>query len=328
MELKLTGAQVKQLADALMEAFPGEAALRRMVRYGLNENLAAIVGGGPLNDMVFDLITLWAEPQGRTDELIVAARDSNPRNPALRVVAEGFKLAADSGELEQIVRKTVRIADPEEWRENMSKCEVTVCRVENPRNFGTGFLLGRSVAMTNYHVMKGVIEDPSLRDAVLFRFDYRWAPDGTTLREGQEYRLAAKTDWLIDKSPPDELDYALMRLEGTPGGDSVGGQVDAPPRGWLSPQAHKFEVGDPLFVIQHPEARPLSFAPGSIVGISNPQNRVTHNANTQAGSSGSPCFTSSWDLVALHHKGRSTANEGILFSAIVAQPKVQAALGT
>jgi hypothetical protein len=214
MQLKLTGVQVKQLTVALTEAFPEERALRRMVRYGLNQNLATIVGGGSLNDMVFDLITMWAEPQGRTDELIVAARDANPHNSALRILAEEFNLAANSEQLERIVRKTVKFADPEKWREDMCNREITVCRVEIPRGFGTGFLLGKSVVMTNYHVMEGVIEDPSLRETVRLRFDYKWTSDGTTLRKGQEYCLAH--DWLIDKSPPDELDYALMRLEGMP----------------------------------------------------------------------------------------------------------------
>lgn len=327
-DLKLTGPQVKQLADALMEAFPAQAALSRMVRYGLNENLAAIVGGGSLNEMVFDLITLWAEPQARTDELIVAARESNPRNPALRVVAEQFKLAAESAQLEKIVRKLVEFADPEKWREEMSQREVTVCRVETPGSFGTGFLLGPTVAMTNHHVVESVIQDPSLRDKVVLRFDYKWTADGKTLREGQEYRLASNDDWLIDKSPANDLDYALLKLAGTPGNDSVGGQTGAPSRSWLSPSAHKFEVGDPLFVIQHPESKPLKFAPGSITGTSPAQNRVTYDTNTEYGSSGSPCFTSNWDLVALHHSRVSNANEGIVFSAILAQDKVKAALGT
>jgi V8-like Glu-specific endopeptidase len=328
MKLKLTGPQIKQLSDALMDAFPAEAALRRMIRFGLNENLAAIVGGGSLNDMVFDLITLWAEPQARTDELIVAARECNPSNTGLRAVAEQFKLAAESDLLEKIVRRRVEFADPEQWREKMCQREVTVCRVEIPTSFGTGFLLGPSVAMTNYHVVKDVIEDPSSRDKVVLRFDYKMTADGKTLREGQEYRLASNDDWLIDKSQSDELDYALMRLEGTPGKDSVGGQTGAPSRGWLNPSAHKFEVGDPLFVIQHPESKPLKFAPGSITGTSPAQNRVTYDTNTEYGSSGSPCFTSNWDLVALHHSRVPNANEGILFSAIMAQPKVKAALET
>jgi V8-like Glu-specific endopeptidase len=51
---------------------------------------------------------------------------------------------------------------------------------------------------------------------------------------------------------------------------------------------------------------------------------VTYKTNTEAGSSGSPCFNANWDLVALHHSGdpnfdpghKPTYNEGIPFSAI------------
>jgi hypothetical protein len=58
---------------------------------------------------------------------------------------------------------------------------------------------------------------------------------------------------------------------------------------------------------------------------------IKYRTNTKGGSSGSPCFTDRWQLVALHHatenSPRPTYNEGIPFAAILARPKVQAALG-
>src|SRR5205807_2518705 len=64
------------------------------------------------------------------------------------------------------------------------------------------------------------------------RFDYKQLEDGTTINPGTPFKLA-KDDWLIDHRPyssvdleadpgektpeRDELDYALLRVEGAPG---------------------------------------------------------------------------------------------------------------
>jgi hypothetical protein len=82
----LTGAQRQQLAEALLSAFT-HGSLERMLSFKLDVNLAAVAGSGNLTDVVFDLVT-WSEAQGRTRELIVAARESNPGNPALRAIAD------------------------------------------------------------------------------------------------------------------------------------------------------------------------------------------------------------------------------------------------
>src|SRR2546430_2368347 len=119
---KLTGGQYKQLTDALITAFPAEAKLAQMVKFGLGKTLAAIAGGQDLTDVVFHLIQ-WAEAQGRTEDLIVAARNENPGNAALRQFAEQVALAAESGELERRVLESVGFADVEGWREQMSRRE-------------------------------------------------------------------------------------------------------------------------------------------------------------------------------------------------------------
>jgi hypothetical protein len=52
--------------------------------------------------------------------------------------------------------------------------------------------------------------------------------------------------------------------------------------------------------------------------------RVRYTTTTQRGSSGSPCFSADWELIALHHagdpnypiKGKGAFNQGIPMSAI------------
>ena len=41
----------------------------------------------------------------------------------------------------------------------------------------------------------------------------------------------------------------------------------------------------------------------AVIGANANGTRVRYRTNTDPGSSGSPCFTMDWDLVALHHYG-------------------------
>ncbi len=323
--MALNGELYRQLNDALVAAFPQETDLDQMVRFGLNQNRAAIAGGSNLAQISFNLIG-WAEAKGLTKELVIAARNSNPGNPELRRVAELLDVAPDSHELERIVTASVEFVDVAQWRAKMSQSELSVCRVEIPigTGIGTGFLVGPGVALTNYHVMEDVINDwqdqghaSKTWQTVALRFDYKKTADGNNLQKGETFRLAG--DWLIDSSPVGELDYALLRVEGDPGTKPVGNQADAPQRGWLTPKAHDFEKGEPLFIIQHPRAEPLKFTAGVIDDIQTLDKRVIYTANTLPGSSGSPCFTSNWELVALHHSGTGVGNRGITFSGILDQ---------
>jgi hypothetical protein len=94
--MQLTGVQSKRLHEALLDAFPTEAALARMVRFGLDQPLALLAPSTALEDMAFKLIE-WAEAQDRLPDLLRAARDANPSNHALRTLAtESWAIASSS----------------------------------------------------------------------------------------------------------------------------------------------------------------------------------------------------------------------------------------
>ncbi|MFO0761691.1 MAG: effector-associated domain EAD1-containing protein [Byssovorax sp.] len=84
----IDGEQMKALHAALLGAFPTEGDLTRMVRFGLSENLAAIAGSGPLNDVIFKLLE-WAAAHGKLDALLAAAQRQNPGHAALKAVSFG-----------------------------------------------------------------------------------------------------------------------------------------------------------------------------------------------------------------------------------------------
>jgi formylglycine-generating enzyme required for sulfatase activity len=81
--MKLTGHQIQQIRDALLDAYPTADSLRMMLRIELNENLEAIAGGENQRVVVFNLVT-WAEQNGRVDALLTGAYNQTPGNPALQ----------------------------------------------------------------------------------------------------------------------------------------------------------------------------------------------------------------------------------------------------
>lgn len=86
-------AQLQQLHTALLGAYSSREALKRMLRFGLNVNLASIAEGGSMADTVFDVIQ-WADSRGQVDDLISAAFNANPGNPRLRALAQKAGLAS------------------------------------------------------------------------------------------------------------------------------------------------------------------------------------------------------------------------------------------
>src|SRR5262249_17856501 len=82
------------------------------------------------------------------------------------------------------------------------------------------------------------------------------------------------------------------------------------------PTRHSIRSGAPLIILQHPSAAPLKLSIGSVVDPAAAPNRVSYTANTEPGPSGSPCFTSGLDLVALHHWG-GDMNRGVRLGAVL-----------
>ncbi len=365
----LNGTQYEALVDALVAAFQNEAALAMMLKFRLDKTLAAIVAPGSLTDQAFYLVQA-SEAEGWTGDLVSAARRSRPRNPQLLALAESIQLPTSQvpreRELERIIKETNRFHDIAEWRERMAAIELQVCRVVVRSNkgemFGTGFLVGPDVVLTNHHVVEAVILGEkgeatlkgrtALPTDVECQFDFKKVAG--YLNKGVGVGLAAA--WLIDSSPispvdrlvdpgaaqpdPSHLDYALLRLLRAVGKEPVKGEGekaerDAEPRGWIQvPRgAAEFEPETPIFIVQHPDGAPLVFALDTtgLIGLNGNGTRVRYRTNTLGGSSGSPCFDQDWRLVALHHTGdpnfdplqKPSYNEGIPVSAIRASLKAR-----
>ncbi len=224
----------------------------------------------------------------------------------------------------------------EAWLERLGAILGRVCRVEvqatQGTSYGTGFLVGPDMVLTNYHVVEPVLKSwPSASaETVTCRFDFEKHADGT-VRDGREAKLDATK--AIRSSPysnldnipypkteePDRdcLDYALLWLKEPVGNQPIGSSPEpaAKPRGWITPPKIPYGFGSrELYIVQHPRGQPIKLAldtsalearAGDTVqyGPNALRTRVLYRTNTDHGSSGSPCFGPAWELAALHHAG-------------------------
>ncbi len=346
----LTGKQFKALSEALLSAF-NRGELRRLVREELDERLEDLVAPGNLQDTVFELVG-WAERRNEVETLMRGAVAANPGNRVLKRFVAAYEASIQRGishqRLEKIVDHNQTFKTARRWRDKLERIERQVCRIERAGHAaGTGFLVAPQVVLTNHHVVAQEIGG-SPATSLAVRFDYHLRAEVDVPDEGRACGLAA--DWLIDSSPhdpvdeepppkayepgTDALDYAFLRLA-----DPVGEEVAADEaRGFvaLPEDPPPLTVGGPVFIVQHQGGQVMSLAmkTDSIVEINDARTRVRHRTNTLGGSSGSPCFDSDWNLIALHHSGDPTKikpeyNEGIPIQTIrtaVAAP-VRAAVG-
>jgi hypothetical protein len=240
--------------------------------------------------------------------------------------------------LEKSVKPYLPFIDVGLWRERLFRLEGRVCRVEiNNGARGTGFLVGPDTVLTNYHVMREVIENPTLAPTVKLRFDYRVLSDGAK-SNGTVISLA-KTGWLIDwtpctpaeaKSDPDavppptvdQLDFALVKVERAIGSEPLTAASGSAVRGWIPvPDVAPLITSDPampILILQHPNTEPLKLAvdTAGVLELLANGTRIRYATNTEPGSSGSPCFNIDWKLIALHHYGdplhdKAQYNQGI-----------------
>jgi hypothetical protein len=98
-----------------------------------------------------------------------------------------------------------------------------------------------------------------------------------------------------------------------------------------SPANHLFQREAPLYILHHPEGKPLHLSFGKVTCMQD-MDRFEYLCMTAAGSSGAPCLSEKWELVGMHEKSFRSEEQGIprkqgiSLEAILTQPKVQAAL--
>jgi hypothetical protein len=300
---------------------------------------------GDLSTMIESVLTR-ANQEGWIVDLLLKAREAIPGNQKVAIIAEQSGLSTVRKQvLEEVIKKTNAFLDIHVLITKLTVLEYQVCRVEILTNqgdtvYGTGFLIASDLLITNYHVIEAVEkgeQNKTTKDGysakvtnMKFRFDYKLM-NGSVVNEGTVYTAAA--NWKYDVSPydpanSDNLDYAIIRLEGAPGNLPIATDPGnfGKARGFikLPVTEYPFTEGSPLWILQHPATLPLklAFDTDGVLQLNQDGSRVTYTTNTEGGSSGSPCFTQELELVALHHSGDPSyphigrMNEGIPLIAI------------
>jgi hypothetical protein len=227
---------------------------------------------------------------------------------------------------------------------------------------GTGFLIAPDLVMTARHVVEDLLDQAAALDpqsgVVIFRdaaknmsskrlaclFDY-WAPiAGFNIAApppGIE-TVAAADDWLEWSSkrhpsdglthvfgPPPvnlSLDCAVIRLS-KPVGAASAGAGGGRMRGWhrLNGSARVPQKGAALAILQHPAGGPQMFDKGDYADSDPSPARIFYSTNASGGSSGSPCFDATPNIIAFHNAGYPLAfhgptekcNQGVLINPVL-----------
>jgi hypothetical protein len=326
----VSGYDEAALVRALCSACPTYDALEELLLVRLGVELTDLAGPDEQR-VVAAAVVRVARANGWLLPLLTAIGREQPRDPDVgKVLPPGAPEA-----LESIVNAAADFLDPMVLGEKLIEYVPRVCRVvmrtRAVTRQGTGFLVGPDLVLTNHHVLTELLAGTAPPASVRCKFDYRVV--GDDVEHGTEHGLASR--WRLADSPPSaadwdlgplapgggtsgELDYALVRLDSPVGVEVLPSGVQ---RGWcrLPDPVPALRPGMRLLILQHPRHEPikLAFEHDGVLALNGDASRVTHRVNTLGGSSGAPCFTDDFELVAVHHAGfGNSRNEAIPIAAI------------
>lgn len=195
-------------------------------------------------------------------------------------------------------------------------CRIDTVNAQGKKVNGTGFLVGPSTVLTNFHVVKDVWEVFDQPELISVRFDFSAT---TGLREAEQPRYsAAKTGWKVAQSGladwirgddywwdnpgkrlawlgqvEDTLDYAIIRLDGAPGLQ----------RGWFALDKVEEAEPDGVWIMHHPGSEGQTLTGGRAVHTFPMKSRIFHLATTAKGSSGGLVLNQGGTPIGLHYLG-------------------------
>jgi len=342
--VNLSGRSRRKLREALQSGFKEYDVLNRFAVESLGTNLNTRTHPSAGLDTAIDTLMTLMDENSRVAELVHAARAERPGNVFLRDVEQELGLTFDPfgdpqlqsalaspaarGQVERTIVQSAGFPTSEQVISALGVGEYRVCYLAyglpgGSKVFGTAFLIGNDLLMTNFHVIeKASTPFPLAGEQIHAVFDYRSANSVPTV-----HTLASR-DWLVAHDPEKRsdgtsgLDYAILRLSTEVANQAIGSGIGAATRGYFRPLSYEPSTNEPILILQHPydklDAAPSSMrlTIGSVLGVE--ADEIRDSANTSEGSSGSPVFNSRMELVAIHYWGDVKFNAAKKMSAIKA----------
>lgn len=169
------------------------------------------------------------------------------------------------------------------------------------RGFATGFLISTDLLMTNWHVFSEADDARGCGANFLYEQTQRGVSRGITF-ELEPARFFASDE---------RLDFAIVAVS-----PSSGAGEHLADLGQVTPieATPKILKGDPVNIIQYPKGGPKMYAldENRLVDILEQEGFLHYETDTLEGSSGSPAFSSMWELVALHHASIPEIRDGVV----------------
>lgn len=193
--------------------------------------------------------------------------------------------------------------------DKLSAMAKSVCRIlKNGSPYGTGFLVGEDIILTNNHVI------PSAGDAnnMIAEFDYELSPDQLP-KKSSCFKINAQQFFLTSSLNNDAavqysgLDFTLIGIDKTGiYGESLGNY----PPVYIDGNKGKIIKGESCVIIQHPNGLPKKIVLRDIAFFYETTTRLVYESDTLPGSSGSMVVgLGTCEIVALHHSGLPKTND-------------------
>jgi len=244
--------------------------------------------------------------RGLLDKAAKSIRDVNsPERLRMRMRQLSADGAAPSGvELERMLGDNDLV--DLNYLERGLEAARAVCRIllgaasGTRRGFATGFMVSPSLLLTNHHVFP----DDAAAQGSLIEFSYEYDLLGQ-VKPTEQFRLnAARFFWARE-----DLDFAIVAVDPEP----IFGRNQLSDFGWLrlNPELGKINELEFVSIIQHPSGQPkqLAIRENQLVDLGEGEAMLTYVSDTAPGSSGSPLFNDSWQVVGIHHSGVPRKND-------------------
>jgi len=267
-----------------------------------------------------------AHDSGRLFPLLQRLRDANLTLPGLDAAAN--PLLGARNRLQSYVNGAWASQDALVSGRRMIQACDHVCHISvKGSHSGTGVLIRPNLVVTAAHVVESLVnaekkqKPGSVGKLKISFFDADDLKDDGSVTAAQPALATLHEDWLVFYSPPAPVD-GRQNIDDVTGISASAGPWDfalirlaAPPRAGL--RGYQLCPDDPpdvtfgMHVLHHP-ATPggaperLLWSIGDMkraLGIGEKPVRWLHDANTDKGSSGAPCFDNTWRLVAIHQAG-------------------------